>query len=149
MNESQLSPISFSPSFSLLEYIFFRDDIGLRARASALSWGWRTRRRGWVEGRYNAGLSRESTFLDTSPLSHCPPPNARTKDSEDEKFNSAFKLFSPASPFPPPRSEPAGRLSRTGRKKITSVTSPVVQPPRLQGRSTPHNRNEIHSFPRA
>lgn len=26
--------------------------------------------------RYNASLSRDSTFLDTSPLSHCPPPNA-------------------------------------------------------------------------
>lgn len=81
-----------------------------------------------MEGRYNAGLSRESTFLDTSPLSHCPPPNARTKDSEDEKFNSAFKLFSPAAPLPPSRPEPAGRLSSAGRKKITSVTSPVVQP---------------------
>ena len=112
------NPQLFFSLFSLflfLEYIFFRDDIGLCARASALSWGWRMRRRGWMEGRYNAGLSRESTFLDTSPLSHCPPPNARTKDSEDEKFNSAFKLFSPASPPVPPR---AGRPAfENGEKK--------------------------------
>lgn len=93
---------SFLPSHSL-EYIFFRDDIGPRARASAFSWGCRVRRV-WREGRYNAGLSRESTFLDTSPLSYCPPPNARTKDSEDEKFNSAFKLFSPPPTPPPPSS---------------------------------------------
>jgi len=89
-----------------------------------------------VKGRYNAGLSRESTFLDTSPLSHCPPPNARTKDSEDEKFNSAFKLSSPASPFPPPCSESAGRLLRTGRKKITSVMSPSYNP-RVYGDDLP------------
>lgn len=58
------------------------------------------RREGRRKGRYNAGLSRESTFLDTSPLSYCPPPNARTKDSEEKKFNSAFKLFPPL-PFNP------------------------------------------------
>lgn len=90
-----------------------------------------------MEGRYNAGLSRESTFLDTSPLSHCPPPNARTKDSEDEKFNSAFKLFSPASPsLRPAPSRPAGFRER-GEKKITSVMSPVVQPPRVDGDDLP------------
>ena len=61
----------------------------------------RERKRGTRKGRYNAGLSRESTFLDTSPLSYCPPPNARTKDSEEKKFNSAFKLFPPPSLVPP------------------------------------------------
>lgn len=118
-----LSPLSLPSLF--LEYIFFRDDIGLRARTSTFSWGCRVRS-GWREGRYNAGLSRESTFLDTSPLSHCPPPNARTKDSEDEKFNSAFKLFSPPSLSLPPASRkplraPAGRLSRTEKNNVGYV----------------------------
>lgn len=65
----------------------------------------RKRREGRRKGRYNAGLSRESTFLDTSPLSYCPPPNARTKDSKEKKFNSAFKLFPPL-PFIPTQSCP-------------------------------------------
>lgn len=86
-------------------------------------------RRGWMEDRYNAGLSRESTFLDTSPLSHCPPPNARTKDSEDEKFNSAFKLFSPPPPPPPPPPPlalffpPNGWLSRTEKNNVGYVAA--------------------------